>query len=130
MALAAIAGLASAASSCAGEDECEFDSVTRDVGGVGLIDCGIASIEDTSEVDECAVSAYQAGQTFRAIYEQEDDGLEAIVHAAGGTYHLVRLSGDDRRITRAECAGASFVQEAVRRTIACDEPGPFSAACE
>jgi hypothetical protein len=130
MAVAAIAGLAIAASSCAGEDECEFDAVTRDTGGVGLIDCGIAPFEDPSEVDECAVDAYQAGQTFRAIYEQEDRGLEAIVHAAGGTYHLVRLSGDGQRITRADCAGATFIQEDGRRTVACDRPGPFSAACE
>jgi hypothetical protein len=120
----------SAAASCGGEDECEFDAITRSVGGVGLMDCGIASIEDTSTVDDCAVSAYQANHTFRAIYEQDDGGLEALVHAAGGTYHLIRLSGEDDSITRADCDGATFTQESGRRYIVCDDPEPFRAACE
>jgi hypothetical protein len=115
---------------CGGDDECEFDAVTRDIGGVGLTDCGIADRDDPSEVDECAVSAYRGNQTFRAIYEQDDDGLEAIVHAAGDSYHLVRLSGEDGTITRADCAGGQFVSEDGREYIACDEPGPFSVACE
>jgi len=129
MALAAMV-CASSGAGCGGENECEFEAITREVGGVGLMDCGIASRDDTSEVDDCAVSAYQANHTFRAIYEQADDGLEAIVHAAGDTYHLIRLSGDGRSITRADCEGGLFVQEDGRRYIACDEPGSFRAACE
>ncbi len=126
----AVIACASAAVSCAGEDECEFDAITRSVGGVGLMDCGLASLEDTSTVDDCAVSAYQANHTFRAIYEQEDGGLEALVHAAGDTYHLIRLSGEDESITRADCDGGIFTQEGGRRYIACDDPEPFRAACE
>lgn len=128
--LMTLAAIASASAGCSGEDECEFEAITRDIGGVGLMDCRIAPLDDTSAVDSCAVSAYQAGHTFRAIYEQDDDGLEAIVHAAGDTYHLVRLSGDGKSITRADCEDASFVQEDGRRYIACVEPGPFRAACE
>jgi hypothetical protein len=129
MAVAAIACVSSG-SACASEDECEFEAVTRAIGGVGLTDCGIASVNETDAVDDCAVSAYQADQTFRAIYEQDDDGLEAIIHAAGDSYHLVRLSGDGQSITRADCEGALFVQEDGRRYVACDEPGSFRAACE
>jgi hypothetical protein len=119
----------SAGSACGGSEDCEFDTVLRDVGGVGLIDCSIAEVDDTDEVDACAVSAYQARMTFRAIYEQEDGGLRAIVHAAGGTYHVVTLS-EDGRIARAECDGALVVQESGRRYIECNDPGEFRDVCE
>src|SRR5687768_6916703 len=61
MALAVIACVSSG-SACASEDECEFEAVTRAIGGVGLMDCGIASVDDTDAVDDCAVSAYQSEQ--------------------------------------------------------------------
>jgi hypothetical protein len=119
----------SAGSACGGSDDCEFDSVLRDTGGVGLTDCKIARVDDTEEVDACAVSAYRARQTFRAIYEQEDGGLRAIVHAAGDSYHVVTLA-DDGSIARAECGGGVLVQENGRSYIDCDEPGEFRDVCE
>lgn len=114
--------------SCAGGDECELDAVSRDVGGTGLIDCGIASPTDSSSVDRCALTAYRGNNTFRAIYEREDGGLEAFVHAAGGSYHLLRLAPDGN-IERADCDGAVVVQEGARSYVSCEEPSEFEVVC-
>lgn len=116
-------------SGCGGGDDCEFDSVLREVGGVGLMDCGIADVGETREVDSCAVRAHQADHTFRAIYEQDDGGLRAIVHAAGDTYHEVTLSPDGS-IVRAQCAAAVLVQESGRSYIDCDDPEEPRTVCE
>jgi hypothetical protein len=129
VAAGSVAAWLSAGSACGGSDDCEFDSVLRDVGGVGLTDCGIAAVDDTGEVDACAVNAYRADQTFRAIYEQDDGGLRAVVHAAGGSYHVVTLA-EDGSIARAQCEGGVLVQESGRRYIECDEPGEFRNVCQ
>ena len=120
----------SAGSSCGGDDECEFDRVLRDIGGAGLIDCGIADFQDTAEVDACAVEAHAANQTFRAIYEQEDGELQGIVHASGDSYHLVTLAADGRTIARAECEDGLYTQAGARTYINCVDPGPFRTVCE
>lgn len=126
---AIVAWLPSTGSGCGGDDDCEFDNVLRDIGGVGLMDCGIASEDDTSDVDDCAVDAYRANQTFRALYEQDDGGLRAIVHAAGDSYHVVTLSGEDGSIARAECEGGVLVQENGRSYVDCADPEPFRDVC-
>jgi hypothetical protein len=114
---------------CGGDDECEFNSVTRDVGGSGLVDCGIAHVDDTGSVDRCAVTAFTSNNTFRALYEQEDGDLLALVHAAGDTYHLLRLS-EDGRIEQADCSGGSVQQEGTRSFVRCDDPSNFELVCE
>lgn len=102
------------------------------LGGPGVIDCGVASVDDTSEifdVDRCAVETYNARGTFRAIYEQEDGSLEAVVHAAGDTYHLLRVQVESTRIERADCGGAHVVQTDGRTYVQCDDPSRFAPVC-
>jgi hypothetical protein len=118
---------------CGGETECNIDSQSRALGGAGLIDCGIASADDPPDifarVDRCGVEAYQALGTFRALYENEDGTLEATVHAAGGTFHLLRAEADDAQVDRADCEGAHVVVEDGRTYVHCDQPGEFRRVC-
>lgn len=109
------------------EDECNIDEYTRDLGGIGVMDCGLAG-DDTSAVDECALTAYRGRKTFRALYENEDGDLEAIVHAAGGTYHLVREAGS--MLEQADCKGGQEEVTDDRRRVGCDGQGAFETVCE
>lgn len=127
-ALLGFSALLALAGACA-EDECDFNSATRDVGGIGLMDCGIAG-EDTSAVDSCAVMAHRQGAIFRAIYETEEGGLEAIVHGSDGEYSLLRIPAPNGPVERADCAGAEVVDEAGRTRVSCVNPGPFAVVCE
>src|SRR5262249_33466383 len=124
--LGALAGLAD--SGCGDEASCDLGAITRDLGGVGLIDCGVANAE-TADVDRCAVAAYRDGSTFRAIYERDDGRLQALVRAAGGDYLVLRQADDDS-ITRAECNGAQVVADGGRTYVECVDRGPFTTVCE
>jgi hypothetical protein len=115
---------------CGDETECNMDSASRMLGGPGVIDCGKASADDDPAiVDRCTVETYNARGTFRAIYEQEDGELSAIVHAAGDTYHLLRMLPDVARIDQADCEGAHVVQSDGRTYVQCDEPTRFRTLC-
>ena len=107
--IASVATCATGSAGC-GEEECELDSVTRKLGGAGLIDCGLA-IGDPSNVDRCAVSANRAGSTFRALYEREDGGVDVIMRVAGGGYVALQLVAEDGRIeARQLCGGPHLYQ--------------------
>lgn len=116
---------------CADDDACDLGDISRELGGVGLIDCGISdSAEDTAAVDRCAVSAYAGGSTFRAVYERAQGGLEAIVRVAGGDYLVLRQSDDGGSVERADCASARVVDEAGRTYVECVDRGEFDPVCE
>jgi hypothetical protein len=129
----ALAPLCFGAFGCNGKTECNIDSQSRALGGAGLIDCGIASADDPSDifdrVDSCAVEAYQARGTFRALYENEDGTLEGTVHSAGGTFHLVRAPADDAHVDQADCDGAHVIVEDGRTYVHCDSPTAFARIC-
>jgi hypothetical protein len=131
--VAALAPLCFGALGCGGQTECNIDSQSRALGGAGLIDCGIASADDPPDifdrVDSCAVEAYQARGTFRALYQNQDGTLEGTVHSAGGTFHLVRSQADDAQVDRADCEGAHVVVEDGRTYVHCDSPGEFERIC-
>jgi hypothetical protein len=118
---------------CSGETECNIDSQSRALGGAGLIDCGIASADDPPEifdrVDSCAVEAYQARGTFRALYENQDGTLKGTVHSAGGNFYLLRAGTDDDHVDRADCEGAHVVVEDGRTYVHCDSPSEFERIC-
>jgi hypothetical protein len=114
---------------CGGDQECEIDAVSRDLGGAGLLDCGIAPEDDTRTVDACAVMAHRSRQTFRALYERGEGRIEGIVHAVGDTYHLLRVTGDGA-IARADCSGARVAQDGTRSHVVCDGDPAFEAVCE
>jgi hypothetical protein len=114
--------------SCADELGCDVDGVTRDLGGTGLMDCGIAR-SDIDAVDKCAVGSFRRRDTFRALYEKKDGSLSGIVHAAGDEYYAVRASSDGDQVERAQCEGASIVSKDGRSFVQCDKPGPFTKAC-
>lgn len=114
---------------CANDLGCDLDGVSRDVGGPGLMDCGIAHPDDTDVVDRCAVTAFGRGETFRAIYEQSDDSVEAVVHGAGDHYYSLRSSSSGDHVERADCKGGSIVEDGSRRFVQCDRPSAFRKAC-
>jgi hypothetical protein len=114
--------------SCSNDLGCDLDGVTRDLGGTGLMDCGIAR-SDVSAVDACAVQSFRARATFRAVYEKKDGSLQGVIHAAGDKYYAIRTSTDGGDVESAECKGASIVTEDSRTFVECDKPGAFSKAC-
>lgn len=114
--------------SCSNDLGCDLDGVTRDLGGSGLMDCGIAR-SDVSAVDACAVESFEMRATFRAVYEKKDGSLQGVVHAAGDKYYAIRASSDGGDVERAECKGASIVSQNGRTFVQCDKPGTYSKAC-
>jgi hypothetical protein len=120
--------LAIATSGCGGDDDCDIEAQSRSLGGAGLEDCGIARNGDTSVVDRCAVTAFEGNKTFRALYELDDGRLQALVHAAGGAYLLLRESDDG--VERADCSGARSVRDDGRNSIECEDPTEFAAVCD
>ena len=115
---------------CAGDLGCDLDGTTRELGGAGLIDCGLAERGNTGVVDRCAVTAFMRRDTFRALYERKDGSLEAVLHAAGGRYYSLRASAAGDDVTRADCKGASVAAEGSRTFVQCDDPGEFRKACD
>jgi len=112
---------------CASKDDCNIETQTRDLGGAGLMDCGLASTDDTHTVDACAVAAFAGRNTFRAIYERSDGTLEALVHAAGDAYLTLRESPDG--IERRDCKSAHVVDDADRSYVECVEPSAPTIVC-
>ena len=55
---------------------------------------------------------------------------QAIVHAVRDTYHLVRSDAHGGNVERADCTGASIVEQGSRRFVQCENPGPFRKACD
>ena len=125
--LLVLTALAALVTGCATDDDCTLEARSRELGGAGLMDCGLASTDDTGTVDRCAVAAFKARSTFRAIYERKDGMLEALVHAAGDAYLTLRetSSGLERR----DCAGAHVVEDAGRSYVECVEPSDPVAEC-
>jgi hypothetical protein len=123
------AAAACAVIGCAHELGCDLDGVTRSLGGPGLMDCGIASSSDTSAVDDCAVTQYEMRGTFRAIYENKNKTLQAVVHAAGDKWYALRATASGDGVERTECKGGSIVTEGTRAYVQCDKPGTFAPAC-
>lgn len=121
--------LLSVFAACGGEEGCDFDAETRDVGGIGLMDCGFARGDDASAVDRCAVTAYRMGITFRAVYERSDGSLDALVHGTGG-YALLRTDADGSVIERADCEDAHEVQRDGRSFVECTDSGVFDTVCK
>jgi hypothetical protein len=115
--------------SCSGEDECDIEAQSRRLGGAGLQDCGIAHDGNESVVDRCAASAYAKNQTFRALYELDNGRLQAIVHAAGDSYFLLR-EAEGGGVERSECAAGMLVNDGGRRYVDCEEPSEFEAICD
>jgi hypothetical protein len=128
-ALLGAAVLLAALSGCSHELGCDIDGVSRDLGGAGLMDCGIAS-SDIDAMDKCAVANFRADKTFRALYEKKGGSLEGIVHAAGGKYYALRAAADGRDVERAQCKSASIVTMDGRTYVQCDKPAAFSKACD
>jgi hypothetical protein len=126
-----LASLALVGSCGCGDEEggCDIESRSRKLGGTGLIDCGIAGPGDTSTVDDCAVSAFQSRSTFRALYELENGDLEAIVHAAGDSYHTLRQPPDETVVERIDCGDAEVVTRGTRRYVVCTDPGTPREIC-
>jgi hypothetical protein len=115
------------AQGCGSDDgACDIESKSRKLGGTGLTDCGIASPGETSTVDRCAVTAFS---TFRALYELDNGDLEALVHAAGDTYHTLRQPPDETVVERVDCGGAEVVTEGTRRYVVCTDPGTPREIC-
>lgn len=114
--------------SCTNHLGCDVDGVTRNLGGTGLMDCGIARSQ-VSAVDACAVQNFRARATFRALYEKKDGSLEGIIHAAGDKYFAIRTDVDGGDVESAECKSGSVVTDNGRTFVQCDKPGAFSAAC-
>lgn len=112
-----------------GDDACELDAVTRNLGGAGLIDCGLATMDDPGVVDRCAVTAHGDGSTFRALYERGDGGVDVIMRIAGGDYVALQLVGDDGRIERANCDEGRIAVRGARRYVECVDRGEFSIVC-
>ena len=112
---------------CKSEADCDIEAQSRKLGGAGLNDCGLAHGGETSVVDRCALQADQSGETYRALYEQPDGGIEALVHAAGGDYLLLRETKSG--VERAECNGAVVVQEPGRSFVQCKSPSDYEAVC-
>ena len=105
---------------CGGDDDCDLEARSRALGGAGLMDCGFAAAGNTSTVDRCAVTAFQGRSTFRALYESEDGGVEALVHAAGDSYFLLRET--DQGIERIDCASARVATDGARSYVECVSP--------
>jgi hypothetical protein len=118
------------ASGCGGGDDCDFEAETRAAGGAGVMDCGLAREDDTEIVDRCAVSARAGDRTFRALYEQPDGSLQALIHAAGGGYLVLRTPAQGGLIERADCESSAVVQRDGRSLVECTGMGPFEAICE
>ncbi|MDD9934339.1 MAG: hypothetical protein OXT09_12090 [Myxococcales bacterium] len=114
---------------CSSDDGCDLDDYTRDQGGFGLMDCGLA-FDDTSAVDACAVMALRQGGTFRALYETEDGGLEAIVHTSEGVYIQVRTPADGASLEQTPCEDGILIEEDGRSYVGCFEPGEAELVCE
>lgn len=125
----ALCVLSVAIASCNGDDECDIEAQSRKLGGAGLQDCGIAHDGNESVVDRCAASAYAKNETFRALYEIDDGRLQAIVHAAGDAYFLLR-EGEAGGVERADCADGMLVNEDGRRFVDCQGPSEFVAVCD
>jgi hypothetical protein len=111
-----------------GEDECELNAVTRELGGAGLVDCGLAT-GDSSDVDRCAITAHRNGSTFRALYEREDGGVDVIMRIAGGDYVALRLVPEERRIEQATCDGGRVTVSGGRSYVECEGRGEFGLVC-
>jgi hypothetical protein len=114
---------------CGGQSECNIDAASRALGGAGIIDCRIAFIDEAAAVDQCAVETYQANGTFRALYELEDGTIEAIVHAAGGRFHMLVATADNTQVEQADCEGAHVRYAQGRTYVQCDDPAPFQRVC-
>jgi hypothetical protein len=112
---------------CGGGDDCDIEAQSRAIGGAGLEDCGIARSDQTTVVDRCAVTAFEGNKTFRALYELDDGKLQALVHAAGGAYLLLREA--DSGVERADCSGAHSVRANGRNYVECDDPTGFAPLC-
>ena len=118
-----------ALASCNGDDDCNIETQSRELGGAGLQDCGIAHGSNASIVDRCAVDAYAMNATFRALYELDDGRLQAIVHAAGDSYFLLR-EGEGGGVERADCADGVVANQDGRRFIDCQDAGEFEPICQ
>lgn len=115
---------------CNDGTECNINSASRMLGGPGVIDCKVASAGESSQyVDTCAVETYNARGTFRALYERDDGTLDAIVHAAGDTYHILRMRAEANSVEQADCEGAHVVSVDGRTYVQCDDPTPFRVLC-
>jgi hypothetical protein len=115
---------------CGDEDSCDLDAYTRDQGGFGLMDCGIASAGETSAVDACAEMAQRQGVTFRAIYETDDGGLEALVYTSDDEYIQVRTPADGSTLEQERCGSGVLTQETGRTYVSCLDPGEPEVVCE
>jgi hypothetical protein len=115
---------------CGDDEECELGALSRDLGGIGLNDCRIADEDSLAQVDRCAVMAYREGKPFRALYEQPDGGLDALVCEAGERCQLLSQSRIHGPIERFDCANSHVAEEAGRTYVACDEPGEARVVCE
>ena len=122
LAIALAPGLVSVA--CNGDD-CDIDAETRELAGPGVTDCSVPGA-DASVIDSCVLRENASGHPFRALYEQDDGSLEALVLDGGGTYYLVRTPADGSRVERARCKGANVSSSRVE----CDAPGDFHSICE
>lgn len=103
--------------------------MTRRLGGAGLIDCGLATMDDPSVVDRCAVTAHGDGSTFRALYEREDGGVDVIMRVAGGDYVALQLVAEDGSIESANCDEGRIAVSDGRRFVECADRGDFSVVC-
>jgi hypothetical protein len=127
-ACAVLSALAVTAAGC-GEDECELDAVSRRLGGTGLIDCGLA-VGDPEDVDRCAVVAHGGGSTFRALYQREDGGVDAIMRVAGGAYVVLRFDAESGRIERADCEDGRITVGDGRTFVDCVDQSDYALVCE
>jgi len=128
--LASASAVAFPAIGCGDDEECDLGSLTRDLGGIGLNDCRIADEDNLAQVDRCAVMAWSEGKPFRALYEQPDGGLDALVCEADERCQWLSQPRVRGPIERSDCASSHVAEEAGRTYVACDEPGVARVVCE
>ena len=124
---AALLGVASLVCFGCNNDPCDISVVSRDLGGPGLMDCGVAAAVGAS-ANQCAVDALRQDHTFRVFTEAADGELEGIVHAAGGEFFAQRTRG--ARVEQAACGGAEVVGASGAQRVECTGAGDYEVVCE
>jgi len=113
---------------CSGDDSCDIESYTRELGGSGLTDCGLARPGNPDVVDGCAVMAHNQNKTFRALYANAEGEVEGLVYSSDRKLYDVRSVGST--IERATCEGAVVIKDDGRVYVECDSPGERDVVCE
>jgi hypothetical protein len=112
--------------SCGCSSDCELDDDLRLFAGDTAVDCGTAdATHDRSEIDQCAVDAFEAGTAFIARYQQQGEDSKLSTALAMNTAGRVKVF----RWDSSPCGGGSSCSP-VTDVQSCEEPAVAAESTE